>query len=69
VDNFLAAEVKTLAPYMSTFDLEKPYNISPNLSMPKPVVASISLMVSSPVDPTELDPAKLAWMRSIAEKA
>jgi hypothetical protein len=67
IDNFMTEELKHLAPYKSTFDLESPYHVSPNLSMPKPVVASISNMVHNPKSMQNLDPAKLAWTASLAQ--
>ena len=42
IDNFLANELRHLAPHKSTFDMAKPYNISNNLSKPKPVIATFS---------------------------
>lgn len=42
IDNLLANELRHLAPHKSTFDMAKPYNVSVNLSIPKPVIATTS---------------------------
>lgn len=48
LDNDMADEMENLAPHKSAFDLTKPFNVAGALSMPKPVVGTISNWMSSP---------------------
>lgn len=42
IDQRMEKEFEHLAPHMSTFGMEKPRSISDTLTIPKPVVGSIS---------------------------
>jgi len=59
LDHWTAEELQRLAPHMSVFDLNAPRQVSKNLSMPKPVVATISNWVHRVIP---ADPMKLARM-------
>lgn len=60
VDNYMAKELDDLAPHKSTFDLNKPYNVSANLSMPKTVVSTFSSWLAEPIDTDSLDKNKVS---------
>lgn len=62
LDNSAAAQLQNLAPHKSTFDFNAPRQVSSNLSMPKPVVSTISSWVHSLEIP---DPVKLAKMEAL----
>lgn len=62
LDNFMANEMRHLAPHKSVFDLNEPYAVSGNLAMPKPVVASISNFIHYDLPPDE---GKLAMMEEL----
>ena len=49
LDNFVAKEYDNLAPHKSVFSLDKPFEVSGNLSMPKPVVSTISSFLHAPM--------------------
>lgn len=67
LDNYVSEELEKLAPHMSVFDLNAPRSVSKNLSMPKPVVATIANWMHSmhdrPLDQEKL--AKMAMLESI----
>lgn len=67
VDNFMAEELYELAPHKSTFDLDKPYNVSTNLSMPKTVISTFSSWLAEVTDPSQFDPAKVARTDELLE--
>jgi hypothetical protein len=58
--------LRKLAPHMSTYDLNEPRKVSKNLSMPKPVVATISSWVHSHHE-ERVDPEKLARMAALPD--
>ena len=64
MDNYIADLYERLAPHKSVFDLESPYNVSTNISKPKPVVASISNFITNghsdklPIDQAKVDKMK-----------
>ncbi len=64
LDLMTAEALQRLAPHMSTFDLNEPRRVSKNLSMPKPVVSSISSWVHDP-NGEVIDPEKLARMMAL----
>ena len=47
IDNFLADKWYALAPHKNVFTLTKPREISSNIAIPEPVVATISNFISS----------------------
>lgn len=59
-------ELRKLAPHMSTFDLNEPRMVSKNLSLPKPVVATIASWMHDPKAPAA-DPKKLERMAQIPD--
>jgi hypothetical protein len=65
LDNYVSEELEKLAPHMSVFDLNAPRSVSKNLSMPKPVVATIANWMHSMKD-RPLDQEKLARMAALA---
>lgn len=66
MDLLTSEALRSLAPHMSTFDLNEPRRVSKNLSMPKPVVASISSWVHSP-DGETVDPVKYERMLGLPD--
>lgn len=64
IDHMTAEELRRLAPHMSTFGLDEPRAVSRNLSMPKPVVATISEWIHQPDD---ADAEKQALMAQIPD--
>jgi hypothetical protein len=48
LDHWTTEELRALAPHKSVFDLNAPRQVSKNLSMPKPVVATIANGIHSP---------------------
>jgi hypothetical protein len=60
LDNTMVGQMKDFAPHKSVLNLDKPKAISGIISMPKPVVSSISsyLDVKDPVDPEKFDRMK-----------
>jgi len=66
LDLLTTEALQRLAPHMSTFDLNEPRKVSKNLSMPKPVVASISSWAHSPAADIA-DPEKLARMMALPD--
>lgn len=58
--------LRKLAPHMSTFDLNEPRAVSKNLSMPKPVVATIANWMHDPAG-TQPEPEKLQRMQQIPD--
>ena len=67
LDNTMTREFSHLAPHKSVFDLNKTRAVSGNLSMPKPVIASISAWIDAPED--SVNPEKLAAMATLFEPA
>jgi hypothetical protein len=64
LDNNITELLRKLAPHMSAYDLNEPRKVSKNLSMPKPVVATISNWYGS--DKGEApDPIKLSRMHDM----
>ena len=63
IDNFVAGEYRHLEPHKSVFDLDKPFAVSANLSMPKPVIATVSNFMHDTND--MVDPVKLAKMEHL----
>jgi len=47
IDHYMADQWYGLAPHKNVFELTRPREISGNISLPKPVVATISNFVSS----------------------
>ena len=62
LDNWTTEELRRLSPHMGVFDLNAPRQVSKNLSMPKPVVATISNWVHRTIPP---DPIKLVRMNEL----
>lgn len=54
LDHWTAEQLHALAPHMSVFDLNAPRQVSKNLSMPKPVVATIANWAHRPEDERDL---------------
>lgn len=54
-DDLMIKGTETLAPEFSLFNLKAPREVSTNISMPKPVVATIShwMEYDDPVDPVK----------------
>lgn len=67
IDNFLTQELEPLKPHKSTFNLVKPYDISSNLSIPKPVIASISHWISEDMSKAVLDTRKVALTNALPD--
>lgn len=65
VDNLLGEKFRHLDAHKDLLDLSKPRSTSRNISMPKPVVASISNWLHYPIDPNE-EPAKRKLTESLA---
>jgi hypothetical protein len=64
IDIMTTEELKNLAPHKSVFDLNAPRMVSRNLSMPKPVVATISSWIGTH-HAEDRDPAKEARMAKL----
>ncbi len=64
LDNWTAEELRHLAPHKSAFDLNAPRMVSRNLSMPKPVVATIACGIHHK-DGDIADPVKLQRMEEL----
>lgn len=62
LDEWTTEQLRFLAPHMSVFDLNAPRQVSKNLSMPKPVVATIANYIHRE---EEVDPVKLSLMDQI----
>ena len=62
LDNLVTDEMKHLAPHKSVFDLNEPRQVSGNLAMPKPVVATVSNWLHSL---EQTDPVKLVRMEEL----
>lgn len=62
LDAWTTDRLKALAPHKSVFGLNAPREVSGNLSMPKPVIASIANFMSSEID---VDPVKLQRMEAL----
>jgi hypothetical protein len=63
LDMFLTDELRSLEPHHSTLSMAAPREISGNLSMPKPVIASISHWIGSQDDIPS--PEKLNKMKAL----
>lgn len=63
LDNYTADEMYTLAPHMSTFNMDEPRKVSGNLAWPKPVIATTANWFHR--DRYTVDPSKLARMAEI----
>lgn len=64
IDIAMAHDLRHLAPHKSVFDLNSPFKVSGNLSMPKPVVATIANWIHDSVpEPDHL--ARLAKMKQL----
>jgi hypothetical protein len=62
IDNFLADKWKTLEPHYNVFEATTPLEISDNISIPKPVISSISNWIHTE---GEVDPHKYAQMQRL----
>lgn len=62
LDNDVSEKLKSLAPHKGVFDLDGVREVSRNLSMPKPVIATIAGFMDY-VEPP--DPIKLAKMEAL----
>lgn len=62
VDNYIAKELENLSPHKSVFGLGSPYKVEDTISIPKPVVSTISNWIESE---TTFDPAKLQQMQQL----
>lgn len=62
LDEWTANELEALAPHKSVFNLDQPRVVSRNLSMPKPVVATISNFIHSKL---EVDDQKMKQMKQM----
>lgn len=62
LDKTLAFEFENLKPHKNVFSLNTPRQVSGNLSMPKPVVSSVSDYIDTPEIP---DPVKLSRMEAL----
>ena len=67
IDNYVAGAYKNLEPHKSVFSLDEPYKVSGNLSMPKPVISTISNFLDTPLTEEDFDPEKIAAMACIPE--
>jgi hypothetical protein len=56
--------LEALAPHMSVYGIDAPRAMSNTASLSKPVVATISDWLDSPIDPP--DPVKLQRMQALA---
>lgn len=65
IDNLLGDKFQHLAAHRDLLDLSRPRSTSRNISMPKPVVASISNWLHYPVDNNE-EPEKRKLTESLA---
>lgn len=64
IDEVIADYLKNLAPHKSTFGLDTPFKVTGDLSIPKPVVASIASWIDHP-DGEVVDPQKLQAMEEL----
>lgn len=64
LDLMTAEELRKLAPHMSAMDMNAPRTVAVNLSMPKPVIATISNWMHYPEE-DEPDPVKDARMAAL----
>jgi hypothetical protein len=55
LDNFVAKEYDNLAPHKSVFSLDKPFEVSGNLAMPKPVVTTVNNFMHTPMSDEDFD--------------
>lgn len=62
MDGMIAAELSNLDAHKSTYGLDEPWVVTSNLSMSKPVIATISYYMASPL---EYDANKQAMMDSL----
>lgn len=69
IDNYVAEEYKNLLPHKSVFNLDKPFAVSDNLAMPKPVVATINSWIHYELSEDDFDPVKIKAMEIIPEVA
>jgi hypothetical protein len=67
IDNYVADAYKNLEPHKSVFSLDEPFKVSSNLSMPKPVISTISNFIGTPLTEEDFDPVKIAAMQCIPE--
>ena len=61
LDNYTTDALKALSPHKSVFGLDEPREVSSNLAMPKPVVATIANWVHS-YTTNDIDPVKAERM-------
>jgi hypothetical protein len=57
IDNYLANLWKNLAPHTNVFTADRPHQISGNISIPKPVIATMSWWLEG--EDQHIDPVKL----------
>ena len=67
IDLMTAEQLRKLAPHMSVFGLDTPRAVTRNLSIPKPVVATIANWIHWPDNEVEID--KLQRMEAIPDAA
>lgn len=66
MDFVTAQELQNLAPHKSVFGLNTPYEVSKNLSIPKPVINTMQSWMAMDEEP---DPVKLEKMKVLARAA
>lgn len=64
MDHVVEKDMYNLAPHKSVFDLDSPYQISGNLSMPKPVINTISNWMSMEEPPDLVKLERMALLPS-----
>jgi hypothetical protein len=67
LDNRTTNDQRTLAPHMSTFDLDEPRHISSSLSFPKPIVSTIAEWMHA--DEGELTEEQIRRMEALPDAA
>lgn len=58
LDGWTAEHLESLAPHKSVFNLDKPRQVSRNLSIPKTVVSTIAAFIHDPYIECDLDKQK-----------
>lgn len=60
IDNYIAEQYRHLAPHKSVFGLSEPYKVEDTITIPKPVIGTISSWMSlkEPPDAIKMDKMK-----------
>lgn len=64
-DNEIARHWEALAPHKNVFEMTSPREISGNISIPKPVIATMSNFLKSKTNPLNITPEQLARFNSL----